>query len=138
MRDITPASGVTVKEYLHSTVGTTFRSATLDKDAVSSVDSDNNKYLNKGTVISRITKASASGLVGPYDESANDGRQHPQNILGINDTFADLTNGDVEIGYLTHGVVKESQITMGEQDGNLSEEYKSLLRTATIDITFDV
>ncbi|HFC76730.1 MAG TPA: hypothetical protein ENJ27_00680 [Candidatus Moranbacteria bacterium] len=138
MRDITNASGVTIKEYLDSTVGAVFKSATIDADTVTTVDSDNNKYLNKGVVIARITSpASASGLVGPYDEDATDGRQLDGNILGINDTFADLSNGDVEVGYLTHGVVKESKIVMGSKDGDLPDSYKSLLRTATMDITFN-
>ena len=135
MRSITPASGVTIKEYLYSTQGTEFDSYTIDATAVSTVDDDSKKYLNKGVVLARITSpATASGLVGPYDPTATDGRQLSYGIVGINDTFADLSQGDVDAGVLVKGTVKESQILMGAADGALPPTYKELLRTATLDI----
>jgi hypothetical protein len=138
MRSIIPASGITVKEYLASTVATRFDSATIDADTVSTVDSDSKKYLNKGVVLAKITSpVAASGLVGPYDPTATDGRQLSYGISGINDTFADLSNGDVEVGVLTKGTVKESKIVMGSADGALPPTYKELLRNAKLDITFE-
>jgi hypothetical protein len=135
MRSITPASGLTIKEYLYSTQNTQFESYTLDADQVSTVDSDNEKYLNKWVVLAKITSpAAASGLVGPYSPTATDGRQLSYNIVGINDTFADLSEGDVEVGVLVTGTVKESEIVMGAADGALPPTYKELLRTATLDI----
>ncbi len=135
MRSITPASGIVVKEYLYSTEGTQFESYTIDSDTVSTVDSDNKKYLNKGVVLARITSpATASGLVGPYDPTESDGRQLDYNIVGINDTFADLSEGDVDAGVLVNGTVKESEIVMGDADGALPPTYKELLRTSTLDI----
>lgn len=135
MRSITPASGLTIKEYLYSTQGTQFESYTLDADQVSTVDDDNEKYLNKGVVLAIITSpASASGLVGPYSPTATDGRQLPYCIVGINDTFADCSEGDVEVGVLVTGTVKESEIVMGDASGALPPTYKELLRTATLDI----
>jgi hypothetical protein len=135
MRSITPASGLVVKEYLYSTEGTQFDSYTLDDGAVTTVDSNSKKYLNKGVVLARITSpATASGLVGPWLETATDGRQLSYNIVGINDTFADCSEGDVEVGVLVVGTVKESELLMGSADGALPPTYKELLRTATLDI----
>lgn len=135
MRSITPASGIVIKEYLYSTEGTQFDSYTIDADTVSTVDDDSKKYLNKGVVLSKITSpATASGLVGPYDPTASDGRELSYNIVGINDTFADLSEGDVDAGVLVSGTVKESQIVMGAADGALPPTYKELLRNATLDI----
>ena len=135
MRSITPASGVVIKEYLYSNEGTQFDSYTVDADTVSTTDDDSEKYLNKGVVMARITSpAAASGLVGPYSPTATDGRQLSYAIVGINDTFSDLTDGDKEIGVLVTGTVKESQIVMGAADGALPPTYKELLRNATLDI----
>jgi len=135
MRSITPASGLVVKEYLYSTEGTQFDSYTLDADTVTTTDDDSEKYLNKGVVLARITSpAAASGLVGPFLETATDGRQLTYNIVGINDTFADCSEGDVEVGVLVTGTVKESELLMGAADGALPPTYKELLRTATLDI----
>jgi len=135
MRPITPASGLTIKEYLFSTHGTQFESYTLDADTASTTDDASKAYCNKGVVLAKITSPStASGLVGPYDPTESDGRELSYNIVGINDTFADLSEGDVEVGVLVTGTVKESEIVMGAADGALPPTYKELLRTATLDI----
>jgi len=137
MRSFTPASGITAKEYLASSVGNVFDSGTIDADQVSTVDSSNNKYMDKGIVLARITSPSAaSGLVGPYNPTATDGRQLSYGVLGINDTFADLSEGDVDCGILIKGTVYESKIVMGDADGALPPTYKDLLRTSKLDITF--
>jgi hypothetical protein len=135
MRSITPASGIVITEYLYSTAGTQFDSFTIDADTVTTTDDDSEKYLDKGVVLAKITSpAAASGLVGPYLETATDGRQLTYNIVGINDTFADLSEGDVDAGVLVAGTVRESKILMGAADGALPGAYKDLLRTATLDI----
>jgi hypothetical protein len=137
MRSITPASGLVINEYLYSTQGTQFDSYTLDADAVTTTDSDSKKYLDKGVVLAKITSpATASGLVGPYLTTATDGRQLSYNIVGINDTFADCSQGDVEIGCLVSGTVKEDALYMSStsKNGTLPGAYKDLLRTATLDI----
>ena len=136
MRSITPASGIVVIEYLASTEGTQFDSVTISADLVSTVDSDSKKYLNKGVVLARAT-STASGLVGPYDPTATDGRQLSYQIVGVNDTFADLSNGNVEAGVLIAGTVKESKITMGSAVGALPPTYKELLRNSKLDIRFN-
>lgn len=138
MRSFTPASGIRVKEYLSSTTGNIFDSGTIEDTVVSTVDSKNNKYLNKGVVLARITSpATLSGRVGPYDPTASDGRQLSYGIVGINDTFADLSEGQVDAGILIKGTVKESQIVMGDADGSLPPTYKELLRNSKLDITFN-
>jgi hypothetical protein len=138
MRNITPASGIAVQEFLASTVGIQFDSATIDADAVLTVDSDSKKYLNKGVVLARITSpAAASGLVGPYLETATDGRQLSYGIVGINDTFLDLSAGDADSGVLIAGTVNESKITMGSAVGALPPTYKELLRNSKLDIRFN-
>jgi hypothetical protein len=135
MRSITPASGIVIKDYLYSTEGTQFDSYTIDADTVTTTDDDSEKYLNKGVVLAKITSpAAASGLVGPYLGTATDGRQLTYGIVGINDTFADLSEGDVDAGVLVKGTVRESKIVMGAADGALPPTYKELLRTATLDI----
>jgi hypothetical protein len=138
MRNITPASGIAVQEYLASTVGIQFDSATVDASVVTTVDSDSKPYLNKGVVLARITSpAAASGLVGPYSEAATDGRQLSYGIVGINDTFLDLSNGDADSGILIAGTVKESKITMGASVGALAPTQKELLRNSKLDIRFN-
>lgn len=137
MRSITPASGIAISEYLYSNQGTQFDSYTIDADAVATTDSDSKKYLDKGVVLALITSpVAASGLVGPYSASASDGRQLGYSIVGINDTFADLSEGDVEVGVLVTGTVKEDQIAMNSttKNGTIPATYKDLLRTATLDI----
>jgi hypothetical protein len=137
MRDITPASGIKIKEYLYSTEGKELDSATIDASAVSTVDSDSKKYLNKGVVLARITSpVAASGLVGPYSSTASDGRQSTANIVGINDTFADLSDGDKEVGVLVRGTVNEDQVEFNGSVGPHTELTKGYFRTSGLDILF--
>lgn len=137
MRAFSTASGIAPTEYLASTRGTQFISGTIDADTVSTVDGANRKYLDKGVVLARITSpAAASGLLGPYSESATDGRQLDGTIVGINDTFADLGDGDVEVGVLVKGSVKESKVVFGLQSGTIQGAYKDKLRNSKVDILF--
>jgi hypothetical protein len=137
MRPFSTASGIAPTEYLASTVGNRFNSGTVDADTVVTVDSNSKKYLDKGVVLARITSpVAASGLLGPYLESASDGRQTDANIVGINDTFVDLSEGDKEVGYLFEGSVKESKIKFGSQQGTIQGAYKTKLRTEKLDILF--
>jgi hypothetical protein len=137
MRSITPASGITISEYLASSEGNVFTSATLDATAVDTTDDDSKKYLDKGVLLAKInTPATASGLVGPWDPTESDGRQLTANIVGFNDTFADLSQGDVEVGVLIKGTVKEDQVVMGSADGDIPDHYKEYVRTDSLDIIF--
>ena len=59
----------------------------------------NQKLLQSGEVMAKITSGGDSGKIGPYDASAADGRQTGANIVGINDTFLpwQLLERDVEV-----------------------------------------
>lgn len=131
------ASGIAVAEYLASTVGNVFDSATIEDAVVTTVDSLNNKYLNKGVVLAKInTPSASSGLVGPYSEAATDGRELDHNIVGINDTFADLTDGNKNVGVLVVGTVKESKVVMSSYSGSVPQLLKDKLRNSHLDIIF--
>lgn len=137
MRPFSTASGIAPTEYLASTEGARFRSATIDADTVTTVDDNGKKYLDKGVVLARIAApAAASGLVGPYLATATDGRALNASIIGINDTFANVSAGDKEVGVLYTGVVKEDKIVFGTESGTISDSNKSKLRSASVDILF--
>lgn len=136
MRDFTPASGIVVNEYLASTSDVIFDSASLSQTGAQT-DSLSKQYLQKGTVLARITSpATASGLVGPFDPAATDGRQLIYGIVGINDTFADLSNGPVDIGVLVVGRVKTSNVIVAGVKGGIADIYKTAMQNNSIHILF--
>lgn len=138
MQNITPASGIAVEQYLKSTVGLKMISKTLDATAVVTVDGDSQPFLQPGTVLAQIdSPVTASGLVGPYLATAEDGRQLTGNIVGINHTFADCSDGDVEVGVLVEGTVKRDSIVFGGDKGDVSADQADLLRNHRMDIKFD-
>lgn len=57
------------------------------------------KVLQSGEVMAKITSGPEAGKVGPFQAGALDGRQTAANIVGINDTFLpwQLLERDVEI-----------------------------------------
>lgn len=61
----------------------------------------NQKILQSGEVLAKITSGPEAGKVGPYQTGASvtDGRQLAANIVGINDTFLpwQLLERDVEV-----------------------------------------
>lgn len=60
----------------------------------------NQKILQSGEVMAKITSGPEAGKVGPFQAGATDGRQTTANIVGVNDTFLpwQLLERDVEIG----------------------------------------
>jgi len=132
---LTEISGVAINEYLYSTVGTAFDSVTLAASAISA-DEDGSKYLQKGTVLATITSGTDSGLVGPYSTKASDGRETSTNIIGISETFADVTNGNALIAYLYKGTVDESKVYCDGVQGTVSSDAKTAMQTTSIDILF--
>lgn len=90
-------------EFLRSTQDIKTESYTVDNATVPAVDVDgvNQKVLQPGTVMAKIT---ASGKIGPFQADAADGRQTATNIVGLNYTFLpwQLLERDVEVS-----VVKE-------------------------------
>jgi hypothetical protein len=59
----------------------------------------NQKVLQSGEVLAKITSGPEAGKVGPFQAGATDGRQTAANIVGINDTFLpwQLIERDVEV-----------------------------------------
>jgi hypothetical protein len=132
---LTTKSGVAVNEYLYSTVGAAFDSATLAASTVTA-DEDGTKYLQKGTVLATITSGADSGKVGAYASGASDGRETDSNIVGILDTFAVVTEGDALVGYLYKGVVNEDKVYSDGTQGSVAAGVKTALQTSSIDILF--
>lgn len=93
----------------HGTEPGTTLSGTLDVSALTAATHYPNGYVPSGVVLGIIT---ASGLYGPYDDTAVDGRQTAAGILFSSvkiPNTADTTK-DVGIGVLVHGFVKISKL----------------------------
>lgn len=60
----------------------------------------NQKIVQPGTVMAKVTSGADAGKVGPFSAAATDGRQTLANIVGLNDTFLpwQTIERDVEIG----------------------------------------
>lgn len=63
------------------------------------IDGTNQKILQPGTVLAKITSGAEAGKVGVFQAGATDGRQTAANIVGLNDTFLpwQLLERDVEV-----------------------------------------
>ena len=76
-------------------------SYTFAKDGipVEVVDGSDQKVLQPGTAIARITSGPDAGKVGVFDSGAADGREDVANLVGVNDTFLpwQLLERDVDI-----------------------------------------
>jgi hypothetical protein len=92
--------------YLRSTDVLHTESYTLAASTVTAQTIDGNanqKILQPGTVLAKITSGAEAGKVGPYQGQAGttvtDGRQTAANIVGLNDTFLpwQLIERDVEV-----------------------------------------
>ena len=59
----------------------------------------NQKVLQSGEILAKITSGPETGKVGPFQAGATDGRQTLTNIVGINNTFLpwQLLERDVEV-----------------------------------------
>jgi hypothetical protein len=89
-------------QYLRSARGVKFESYTLAGATVPARTIDGNanqKILQPGTVMAKITSTADSGKIGPFSAAATDGRQTLANIVGLNDTFLpwQAIERDVEI-----------------------------------------
>lgn len=98
-------------EYMRSTRNTRFESYMLAASTLPARTIDgypNQKILQPGTVLAKITSGPEAGKVGPFSVDGvgvTDGRADPANIVGINDTFLpwQLIERDVEVGVLQQG-----------------------------------
>ena len=138
-------------QYLRSTRNLQFNSFTVAAASVPSVTIDghpNQKVLQPGTVMAKITSGADSGKIGPYSTDTvgvTDGRSTAANIVGINDTFLpwQLMERDVEIAVLYHGVAVqgwclEYTAAGGTAPQPLSNATADAMRsTKTLDILFN-
>jgi hypothetical protein len=131
--------------YLRSTRGTKFIAYTVASGSVPAVTIDtfaNQKVLQPGTVMAKITSTADAGKIGPFSAGATDGRQTLANIVGINDTFLpwQLIERDVEVGILITGVCVQAWCFEGDA-GNLNialtnTTADAMRSTKTMDILF--
>lgn len=100
-----PTSGPTTpfgkNEFLRSTQDVKTESFTIAAASVpfEDIDGSQQKVLQPGTVLAKITSGDDAGKVGPYQAGATDGRQTAANIVGLNITFLpwQLLHRDVEV-----------------------------------------
>lgn len=111
-------------EYMRSTRNTQFESymlaaATLPAQTIDG--NPNQKILQPGTALAKITSGPDAGKVGPVQAGATDGRQTAANIVGLNDTFLpwQLIERDVEVGVLYHGTAVQAWCFELDAGGNL-------------------
>jgi hypothetical protein len=132
-------------EYMRSTRGTKFESYTLAASTVPARTIDgaaNQKILQPGTVMAKVTSGGESGKVGPFQAGVTDGRQTLANIVGLNDTFLpwQLMERDVEIGVLYTGVAVQAWCFELDASGNaiaLSNTTADAMRsTKGLDVLF--
>jgi hypothetical protein len=88
--------------FLRSTQDVKTTSYTLAMDSVPTVEidgADNQKVLQPGTVLAKITSGDDAGKIGPFAAGATDGRGDTANIVGLNNTFLpwQLMYRDVEV-----------------------------------------
>lgn len=89
-------------QYLRSTQDVKFNSYTVAAATVPAQTIDGNanqKVLQPGTVMAKITSGADAGKIGPFQADVTDGRQTAANIVGLNDTFLpwQLIERDVEV-----------------------------------------
>lgn len=99
--------GTENRSWLGSAHGTeATRSVTLDTSAFTEATHYADGYVPSGTVLGKIT---ASGLYGPYDDAAVDGREVAAGFL-FNSTKMASGGADVGAPLLEHGVVVEANL----------------------------
>lgn len=132
-------------EYLRSTRNTQFESYTLAASTITAQTIDgvaNQKIVQPGTVMAKITSGGDAGKVGPFMATATDGRQTAANIVGINDTFLpwQTIERDVEVGVMYHGTAVQAWCFEYDAAGALvalSNTTADALRgTKGLDVTF--
>lgn len=105
-------------EYLGSTEGMHFESYTYADGAHPTEtidDATDQKVLQPGTIVAKITSGADAGKVGVFQigtGAATDGRQTKANIVGICNTFLpwQLMEHDEPVAVLTHGVVDPARV----------------------------
>lgn len=136
-------------QYLRSTRNLQFSSHTCAKSAVTDEDwkdgtgkTYQQKVLQSGEVLAKITSGADAGKVGPFQLGVTDGRQTAANIVGLNDTFApwQLNERDVDVAAVYHGTAIQAWCTIRDATGKrvaLTDTVADAMRgTKGLDITF--
>lgn len=110
-------------EYMRSTRNTRFESYMLAAATIPArtIDGEpNQKILQPGTVLAKITSGADAGKVGPFQAGVTDGRADPVNIVGVDDTFLpwQTIERDVEVGVLQEGTVVQAWCFELDAGGN--------------------
>lgn len=141
MADFQRVNGILPNQYLYSTKGAQFSSATQSaSDSVVTDDADGNRYIQKGVLLANITSGGETGKVGPYESGASDGRETLANLVGFCNALVNLKHGqlaiDKDVPVLYAGTVNESNVIVDGVKGTVSDEVKNACRTAKLDILF--
>lgn len=117
MASFTPGGGVTTpfgrNEFLRSTnPKPRTESYTLSAASVpvEVIDGHNQKVVQPGTAMAKITSGAEAGKVGPFQADVTDGRQLVANLVGLDFTFLpyQTLDRDVEISVVTDGVAVQA------------------------------
>jgi len=123
-------------EYLAAAPGR-LGSVTLDEDLFTR-DDDGKVELDPGLVLASPT---ASDLWGPYDSTAEDGRETATNNVLILHDYTVLDDGtiekDQEVAVLLEGLVNGSKILL-EDGTEASTAIRDALRSRICDVQFEI
>lgn len=119
-------------EYRRSTQDLKYDSFTMAASGIPAETIDgytDQKVLQPGTLIAKITSGPDAGKVGVFDSGATDGREVAANLVGVDDTFLawQLMDRDVEIAVCYEGTLKQAWCF----------EYVAGVRTALTNATRD-
>lgn len=112
----------------HGTDPGTTPSVTLDVSKFTAGTHYPNGYVPSGTVISKVT---ATGLWGPYDAAANDGREIVDDTrVGILYGSLPIRTGSTKVGgaRVVHGFVNPAKLPFQSGTGSLGAAAKTALR----------
>lgn len=111
----------------HGTEPGTTPSVTVDPTLFVAATHYPNGFIPSGTVLSRVT---ATGLYGPYDSTATDGRQlTTQGRIGILFSSLSIRPGATKVGgaILVHGFVDSTKLPLQVGAGGITAAAKTAL-----------
>lgn len=113
-------------EYRYSTKGLKYSPVSIYKESVpkeeatgSDASTSEERILQSGEALARITSGPGKDKFGPFQLGATDGRQDVANLVGVNDTFLpwQLLRRDVEAAACYEGTLKQDWCTIRDSNG---------------------